>query len=223
MKRYLPFLIIIAVALVAAGAATLLYRAKMKEQVAPANAAADVSAEDQEGVSLHAQGPANAPVKLEIYGDFQCPACATASASISELQKDYGPRLRVIFHEFPLAMHAHAVEAAMAAESAGLQGHFWEMHDLLYKYQSVWSKVSQPQRFFTAYARTLGLDLEGFDEASKSPELKAKIKAEGDAGVGRGVRNTPTIFIDGKEVRGAFDKAALKSAIDEALTKKKKH
>lgn len=217
MKRYLPFLIIIAVALIAAGAGTLLYHAKMKGQSAPANAVASAPSEAQDDGSLHVQGPADAPAKLEIYGDFQCPACAKASASISDLQKEYGQRLRVVFHEFPLAMHAHALEAAMAAEAAGLQGHFWEMHDLLYKYQSVWSKMSEPQRFFTAYARSLGLNLEKFDADAKSLELKAKIKAEGDAGIGRGVRNTPTIFINGKEVRGGFDEPNLKSEITSAI------
>ncbi|MGH7936501.1 MAG: DsbA family protein, partial [Chthoniobacterales bacterium] len=78
MKRYLPFLIIIAVALVAIGAGTLLYRAKMTQQSASANTVANAPSEAQDDGSLHAQGPAGAPAKLEIYGDFQCPACAKA-------------------------------------------------------------------------------------------------------------------------------------------------
>ena len=70
--------------------------------------------------------------------------------------------MRVIFHEFPLEMHKHAVEAALAAEAAGVQGKFWEMHDMLYKYQSVWSNVSETNYFFESYAELIGLDVARF-------------------------------------------------------------
>ena len=121
MKRYLPFLIIIAVALVTAIAGVWLYRAKMEPtSTAPVTTATAASSPaDQATVSLHVRGSASAPATLEIYGDFQCPPCATTSAVIGGLEKTYGPRLRVIFRQFPLAMHQHALEAAMAAEAAG--------------------------------------------------------------------------------------------------------
>ncbi len=144
------------------------------------------------------------------------------SAVIGDLEKDYGPRLRVIFREFPLAMHQHALEAAMAAEAAGLQGHFWEMHDMLYRYQEVWSKASKPGRFFSAYAQSLGLNVERFDADAISDQAKARIMAEGDAGQTRGVRNTPTIFVNGNEVRGAFTRDKLQAAIETAIAGKKK-
>ncbi|MBA2401634.1 MAG: thioredoxin domain-containing protein, partial [Bradyrhizobium sp.] len=172
--------------------------------------------------SLHVRGSASAPATLEIYGDFQCPSCALTSAVIGTLEKDYGPRLRVIFREFPLAMHEHALEAAMAAEAAGLQGQFWEMHDMLYQYQEVWSRASKPGRFFNTYAQSLGLEVERFGADANSDQTRARIMAEGAAGQARGVRNTPTIFVNGVEIRGVFTRDNLQAAIDAALAGKKK-
>lgn len=219
MKRYLPLLIIFAVALVTAGTGTMLYRAKMAASaVNPTGAPVE---ESNSGLR-HVEGNADAPVTLEIYGDFQCPACGIASAVIDDLQKEYGSRLKVVFYEFPLAMHAHALEAAMVAEAAGEQGHFWPMHDVLYRYQPVWSKASDPTRFFVVYAHTMGLDLRRFEADAKSDALKARIESEGEAGVARGVTNTPTIFVNGNQVRGMFDEGNLKSMIDSALAARKK-
>ena len=224
MKRYLPFAIIAIVALVTVGVATTLYRARMQPS---ARASAPVSptplvASEKEDNSLHVRGPRTAPVTIEIYGDFQCPSCAMASAMIDDLEKQYGDQLRVIFYEFPLAMHQHAMEAAMAAEAAGLQGHFWEMHDMLYQYQSVWSKASSASTFFAAYAESLGLDPGQFAIDAKSPEVQARVVSEGAAGEARGVKNTPTIFINGGEVQGAFKREILQQAIDAVLAEKKK-
>ncbi len=140
---------------------------------------------------------------------------------IDQLASVYGPKLRLVFHEFPLAMHAHALEAAMAAEAAAEQGHFWEMHDLLYKYQEVWSKASNPGRFFAAYAASLGLNQEQFMADATSLQTKSRIMAEGDAGVERGVRNTPTIYINGQQTKGMFTTESLRAEIDTAIAMKK--
>jgi protein-disulfide isomerase len=222
MKRYLPFAIIIAVAVLAVGAGALLYRAKMRALSAPATVVAPAPADKAETEALHVRGAPSAPVTLEVFGDFQCPSCATVSGVISKLEQDYGPRLRVIFREFPLAMHSHAVEAALAAEAAGLQGHFWEMHDMLYQYQTVWSKVSDVSHFFDAYAESLGLDVERFRMDSQSAAVRARVISEGDLGVSRGVKNTPTLFINDSELRGAFTRENLQAAIDAALAGNKK-
>lgn len=229
MQRYLPFAIIIAVALLTVGAGAMLYRAKMR--VAPAAAPAVQPAVTNPGNAgpmataesepVHARGAADAPVTLEVFGDFQCPSCATVSGVINQLEHDNGPRLRVIFREFPLAMHVHAVEAALAAEAAGLQGRFWEMHDVLYQYQEVWSKISNVSRFFDVYAETLGLDVERFRMDSKSEALRARVISEGEMGVSRGVKNTPTLFINRTEFRGAFTREKLQAAIDAAFAGRK--
>ena len=219
MKRYLPLLIIVAVALVTAGTGAMLYRAKMAASAVKPTGA---PVEGSDSGLRHVEGNVNAPVTLEIYGDFQCPACAMASEVIDDLRKEYGSHLKVVFYQFPLAMHAHALEAAMAAEAAGEQGHFWPMHDVLYRYQPIWSKVSDPMRFFVAYAHTMGLDVRRFEADAKSDALKARIEAEGEAGVARGVTNTPTIFVNGNQVRGVFTGGNLKSMIDAALAARKK-
>jgi protein-disulfide isomerase len=224
MRRYLPFIIIAAVALVTVGVAATVYRAKMHavSEASAATVSSQAVGREKEDESLHVRGPRNAPVTLEIYGDFQCPSCGITSAALAGFEKQYGNQMRVIFHQFPLAMHQHAVKAAMAAEAAGLQGHFWEMHDMLYKYQSVWSRASDVSTFFAGYAESLGLNAGQFEADTQSPELQARIVAEGEAGVARGVKNTPTIFINGREVPSGFRPEVLQSAIDAAIAQKKK-
>ena len=228
MKRFLPFLIIAVVALLTVGIATTAYRAKVKPApaaapgaVSPAGATATKTAEKEDN-SLHVRGPRNAPVTMEVYGDFQCPACGTASQAIDELQSQYAQQVRVVFYEFPLAMHQHALEAAMAAEAAGLQGKFWEMHDLLYQYQAVWSKVSDVSHFFEAYAEAIGLDVARFRVDRQSAEVRARVMKEGEAGAARGVKNTPTIFVNGTMMQNMFTLDKLKETIDAALAVQKK-
>jgi protein-disulfide isomerase len=224
MRRYLPFTIIAFVALVTVGVATTLYRSKMhaaaQPSAIPPPAASAVPGKEDE--SVHARGPRTAPVTMEIYGDFQCPSCGMASAMVDDLLKEYGDQVRLVFHEFPLAMHKHAMTAAMAAEAAGLQGHFWEMHDMLYQYQPVWSRASDVSGFFGAYAQSLGLDTGQFEMDAKSPEVRERVVSEGAEGAARGVKNTPTFFINGREVLGGFRPENLKAAINAALAEKKK-
>lgn len=217
MKRILPFVIILVVAGLTIGAGAILYRAKLHPP-GPATSAPIPQSDDN---SAHVRGVSNAPVTLEVYGDFQCPSCATASATIDDLQKTYSRNLRVIFREFPLAMHSHAMEAAMAAEAAGIQGKFWEMHDLLYRYQDVWSKASQPQRFFEMYAQLIGIDVARFRADCIADDIRARIKSEGEGGEARGVRNTPTIFINGR-MASVFTRTALEAEIKSTLAGKTK-
>jgi protein-disulfide isomerase len=219
MKRYLPFVIIATVAVLTVGAGALLYHAK--QRATPDRGITKPSTGNSAAEPMHVRGDPRALVTLEEFGDFQCPPCATLSDIIEKLEHDYGPRLRVIFRHFPLAMHAHALQAACAAEAAGLQGHFWEMHDLLYEYQPVWSKASDVQPLFDAYAGTLRLDVERFRKDSKSDEVKVSVVSDGQLGVSRGVKNTPTLFINGLQVRGAFNLEALHAAIDRAIAENK--
>jgi protein-disulfide isomerase len=224
MKRFLPFLIIAAVALLTVGIAAVMYRVKTQPTPVPPAASAagrPTPAEAPEDPSLHVRGPRNAPVTLEIYGDFQCPSCALVSQAIDELQKQYEGKMRVIFHEFPLEMHKHALDAALAAEAAAVQGKFWEMHDMLYQYQPVWSTVSAANHFFESYAESLGLDVARFRADRQSGDLRARVIEDGKGGEARGVKNTPTIFINGNELRSGFTKEKLQEAIVTALAAKK--
>jgi protein-disulfide isomerase len=136
MKRYLPFVIVIGVALAAFGSGAMLYRAKLP-QVKSIPDSQSVSATNE--TSAHVRGNPDAPATLEEFGDFQCPPCGQFAGFAEGLLKEYDSRLRVVFRNFPLPGHEHAREAALAAEAAGFQGKFWEMHDTLYKEQSTWS------------------------------------------------------------------------------------
>src|SRR5438045_961992 len=119
----------------------------------------DVPASKEDAEAPHVHGPAKAPITFEEFADFQCPPCAALSEPINQMEHDYQSQLRVIFRNFPLAVHAHALEAAYAAEAAALQGKFWEMHDVLYREQSSWAKAPDVGVLFTSYAGVIGLDL----------------------------------------------------------------
>ena len=216
MKRYLPFIIVVVIALITLASGTVLYRAKRpslltipKSALVSGSAAAD---------SMHIRGPASAPVTLEEFGDFQCPPCGTLSDPINHLERDYHPRLRVIFRHFPLPNHAHAREAAFASEAAGLQGRFWEMHDLLYREQSVWSKAPDVRTLFNAYAGMLGLNIDRFKKDMESEQAKARVESDEQQATTHGVRTTPTIFINNHQVSPAYlNPAGLRGSIDAAL------
>jgi protein-disulfide isomerase len=140
-----------------------------------------------------------------------------ASKAIDELQNEYKDKLKVIFHEFPLEMHQHAAAAALAAEAATVQGKFWEMHDILYQYQSVWSNATNVNYLFESYAESIGLDVARFRADRESADVRAHVIEDGKGGEARGVKNTPTIFINGTELRTSFSKEKMRETIDAAL------
>ena len=167
---------------------------------------------------MHLLGPKDAPVTLEEFGDFQCPPCGALSDPINRLQQDYGAQLRVIFRHLPLAAHKHAREAAYAAEAADMQGRFWQMHDLLYREQSVWSKAVDVQPLFNSYAGILGLDVDRFKKDIESEKVRERVASDQKKGAAIGVQNTPTIFVNNHAVAPtALNPADLRAAIDEAV------
>ena len=217
MKRFLPFIIVALVALFAVGGGTYFYRSKRA-----ANPTLKISKTETEkpGEIVHALGPADAAVTLEEFGDFQCPPCGRLSEPISQLQKQYN--LRLIFRQFPLAIHAHAKEAAYAAEAAARQGRFWQMHDLLYREQAVWSKSSDARALFNAYAGMLQLDLGRFKNDMDSSEVQQKVERDQQRGASIGVKNTPTVFINNEAVPGTESNPEQLTARVEAALKKAK-
>jgi protein-disulfide isomerase len=216
MKRYLPFVIIAAVALATLVSGAMLYRAKrLPALTIPENSTTSAMGGTE---MVHVRGRADAPVTLVEFGDFQCPPCANLSEPINQLERDYRSRLRVIFRHFPLANHQHAREAALASEAAGLQDRFWEMHDLLYREQSVWSKAQDARVLFNAYAGMLGLNINRFKKDIESGEAKARVESDEQQAATLGVRTTPTIFIDNRQVSPAYlNPAGLRGSIDAAL------
>src|SRR5260370_13198315 len=174
MKRYLPFIIIIVVFLLAAGGGAFLLFSKqraLKTEVA-AKEAVKTAIVKPGAEPPHIRGSNKASVTLEEFGDFECTPCGLLSPVLEQLEKDYGERLRVIFREFPLPMHKHALDAARAAEAAGLQGHFWEMHDMLYHNRFIWPASSDVRDNVNAYSETLKLDVERFKKDFEGEERR---------------------------------------------------
>lgn len=226
MKRYLPFLIIVIVAASAVAAGTVIYRAKVAE-LAAINAAApqiDPNAIAAQGAKPpHIRGSAKARVTLEEFGDFQCPPCEMLAPVLTRIEHDYADKVRVVFRQFPLAMHQHAMRAAQAAEAAGLQGRFWEMYDTLYRKRTAWAtkNATEVEALFLEYAGAIGLDVERFKQDLETDAVKTRVRADQARGASLGVNSTPTIFINGEKLPfQMLAEPALRAAIDNVLAGK---
>jgi protein-disulfide isomerase len=214
MRKFLPLLIILSVLAIALGAGWYLTRS---QNTPPTPAPAPTVAKGPGGQAPatrtpitvsqlgaeppHAIGPANAPVTLEEFGDFQCPPCGLLHPVLKEMEKEFGSQIRVIFREFPLGeTHQHAINAARAAEAAGMQGKFWEMHDLIFTNQQNWKDAFDARPTFEDYAVKLGLDLQKFRRDMTSSAVDKRIALDGRRANALGVSGTPTLFMNGREV-----------------------
>ncbi len=216
MKRYLPFIIILLVGLAAFASGNAIFR--KQKAILAAVETADAGAAKPGAKPPHIRGDPTAPVTLEEFGDFQCPPCGIFSAALLKLEHDYGTRLRVIFREFPLDMHAHAKQAALAAEAAGMQGRFWEMHDALYHNQATWAAATDPTAIFAQYAGALGLDQARFGKDLADQETAERIEDDQARANSLDVTSTPTIFVNHHRVPvNSMNDQALRKLIDEAL------
>jgi protein-disulfide isomerase len=155
-------------------------------------------------------------VQVVEFGDYQCPACGQAYPVTKQLISDYQGKITFIFRNFPLPMHPNALPAAEAAEAAGAQGKFWEMHDKLYETQDEWSGVLDPTNAFTHYASDLGIDADKFKQDIIAKKYQDIISKDQSDGYSLGVQGTPTFFVNGKQ-QSAFDYDSLKNAIDAEL------
>jgi protein-disulfide isomerase len=171
--------------------------------------------------TLHARGPADAPVVLEEFSDFECPACGYFFKYAKRLEADRGGRVRFIFRNNPLQIHRFASIAARAAEAAGFQGKFWEMHDALFEHQQEWSKkdVTDPRPLFTGYAQRLGLDVERFNADMNGEAVAARIVEDMRRARSLGVNSTPTVYLNGRLLTGeqTMDEATLRAEVESAL------
>jgi NhaA family Na+:H+ antiporter len=218
MRRYLPFIIVVVVGLATLATGTMLYRTK---RPALLTISKELAPKKNDAESIHIRGRANAPVTLEEFGDFQCPPCGNLAGPIKQLEHDFDPHLRVIFHHFPLINHLHARAAAIAAEAAGVQGHFWEMHDLLYREQAAWSKATDVQPLLNSYAGILGLNVDQFKKDMESDSVKARVDLDQKRGTALGVQNTPTIFLNNRAIAPAdLAPDRLRAAVSEAVKAK---
>jgi protein-disulfide isomerase len=158
-------------------------------------------------------------VTLLEYGDFQCPACAAYHPLIKEVIKKYENEISFQFRNFPLQdIHQNARAASRAAEAAGKQNKYWDMHDLLYEQQKSWETSNSAKTIFEGYAKQLGLNLDTFKKDFASSEVNAIINADFDEGQKQGVNSTPTFFLQGKKLEKApQDLEGFSKIIDKAI------
>jgi len=205
MKRTLPFVIITLVLASALLAAWYMKRstAEALHTAPPANSA---SANRASSIKLgadppHALGNIDAPVMLEEFGDFECQACGLLHPILQQMKAEFGSRLVIVFREYPLAAkHQHALAAARAAEAAGLQGKFWEMHDRLYEKQETWHESLNAEPLFEQYAREIGLAQDRFKQDMAGETVDQRIALDRERGQSIGINSTPTVFLNGREV-----------------------
>jgi protein-disulfide isomerase len=219
VKRCLAFIIVGVVALTALAGRPLLCQTMQPGRLTiPAD---ETISGKSLAKSVHIRGNQQAPVTLEEFGDFECPTCKDFATFLDQVIKEYAPRVRLIFRNFPLAMHAHARDAALAAEAAGLQGHYWEMHDILYREQAVWSSATSARTLFTSYAETLGLDLRQFEKDMRSDKVRERIESDQARAKSLGVKIAPSLFVDKREM-GPNDRTpeGVLRLVDEAVKAK---
>ena len=206
-KSYVPFIIIGVVLAAVVLGVVMMTRSNNASNSAPAsnglplNSTVPPRAPTAGAPNPYARGGANAAVTLEEFSDFQCPACGNLDPGLRRISKDYGDRVRWVFRNFPLTtIHKYAFIAARAAEAAGVQGKFWEMHDMLYDNQKEWVEAAEPRDLFATYATRLGLDVQRFKADLDRQDLADRIKADYERGASLDVKGTPTIFINGREL-----------------------
>jgi protein-disulfide isomerase len=159
----------------------------------------------------HIQGSAAAQITVVEYGDFECPHCAAAYPIVEALRKQEGERLRFVFRHFPLTeAHPNAQIAAEAAEAAGAQDRFWEMHELLFENQNALAAHD-----LAAYAGQLGIDTTRFKQALAARTFKKRVREDFMSGVRSGVNGTPTFFVNGVRYDGPPSLASLTEAVAE--------
>jgi protein-disulfide isomerase len=161
----------------------------------------------------HVIGPDHAPVTVVEYGDFECPHCKQATGTVKLTLAGFPERVRFAFRPFPLeGVHPHALRAAEAAECAGGQGRFWEMHDLLFEKQPHLA----PRQLFE-YAHTIGLDVARFTAEMDDEVYLQRVRENQASGDASGVRGTPTFFVNGALLDVSYGLHALIEAVEAAL------
>lgn len=200
-----------AVALVAVvfGGVRLAARAPSESGVAAVGMV--ISAQDQK------KGSPEAAVTLVEYSDFQCPACRASAPLVTRLAEEFGNSLQFVYRHFPLRQHDNAERAAQVSEAAGMQGKFWEMHDMLFDGQDDWAESRNAEELFLQYAESLGLNKEQFARDSDSDRVHEKVTSDFQSGLQFGVDATPTFFLDGERLTNPRDYDSFKTLITEKL------
>jgi len=165
-------------------------------------------------------GSASAAVTVEEFADFQCGACASIHPVMNEIKSMYGSRIRFIYRNYPLDMHDKAIDAAVAAEAAGLQGKFWDMQNLLFTNQKIWVSSATYKQTFKEYAGKLGLDVAKWENDIIGLPTKTRVDADKNRAKALGISGTPTLYINNLAVEFKdMNVQTLKTLIDAELQK----
>ncbi len=178
----------------------------------------------------HVEGANQSQITLVEYGDYQCPYCGQYYPVLKQVQQDFNQQIAFQFRNFPLtSLHPNAFAGSRAAEAAGLQGKFWQMHDLLYEQNEIhynnqaagtWIGASDPIPFFNQYAAHLGLNVNQFKTDYASSKVNSLINADMAAGNKLGITGTPTFFLDGKQISVGENVSQFESLIKAEIAKK---
>jgi protein-disulfide isomerase len=160
------------------------------------------------------KGPANAPITIVEYSDFQCPYCARVNPTLDQVRKTYGDKVKIVFKDFPLPNHTEAPKAAEAAHCAGEQGKYWELHDRMFANQQALQLPALKQ-----HATAVGLDMNAFNQCLDSGKHASRVAENMKSGEALGVGSTPTLYVNGRPVVGAQPFEYFKAVIDEELAR----
>lgn len=168
-------------------------------------------------------GYPSAQVTLVEFGDYQCPACGDYHPMIKQLLSDFNGKVNFVFRNFPLSQHANAKISSYAAEAAGLQGKFEEMHNKIYETQNDWSSSNDARSIFIGYAKDLGLDIDKFTKDINSDAVKQKVDRDTNDGLTLQINETPTLYLNGIKLilTGNYDdlKKAAQTELDKNSSK----
>ena len=171
------------------------------------------------GQKSYMTGKKEAKVNVVEFGDYQCPACAYANPIVEKLIEAYkgNPNVNFVYRNFPLPQHSNAMVSTEAAEAAGAQGKFWEMHNMLYSGQNDWSGSPNALEVFKGYAQKLGLDVQVFADSVNQKKFQDIINKDRSDGQALGVNSTPTFYVNGSKLDGILGFEEFKKLIDSKL------
>ena len=163
------------------------------------------------------KGSGSPKVSLVEYSDFQCPACGAYYPLIEKVFADNQNNLAFTYRHFPLPQHKNALAAAYAAEAAGAQGKFWQMHELIFTHQADWSESDTAEAIFEGYATDLKLDMTNFKATRDAQETKDSVAHDLETGKDAGVNSTPSFYVNGKKIENPRSAEEFEAAIKAAM------
>jgi protein-disulfide isomerase len=214
--------LLVAVAVIGGGVLWYVSQRKASSAAPVGNPTGPLPVAAADGFRGYTLGAASAPIEITEYSDFECPFCAsfaTVQMPVIREQLIATGRVRWRFRDFPLPSHAYSRYAALAAQCAGEQGKFWEMHDQLFTTHQ-WAQTGKnPRGLFRDFAKAIGLDLAKYEACLDSQRYAGHIQASAEEGAALGVKGTPSFFVNGRPFEGRATSDDFKALVD-SLSKK---